>query len=144
LAHLPEFKLNEAVLENSSELKINKLAQNRLSAVILFFFFFVIQTEFRMSSLPIIDSKNLRTWMYPTNYPVREYQRDISQRALFHNTLVCLPTGLGKTLIAAVVIYNYYRWFPNGISFLMYFTIRIEVSLFHRKNHFHGSDSSVS
>ena len=25
-----------------------------------------------------------------------------------------LPTGLGKTLIAAVVMYNYYRWFPTG------------------------------
>jgi len=28
--------------------------------------------------------------------------------------LVSLPTGLGKTLIAAVVMYNYYRWFPTG------------------------------
>jgi Fanconi anemia group M protein len=27
---------------------------------------------------------------------------------------VSLPTGLGKTLIAAVVMYNYYRWFPEG------------------------------
>jgi len=30
------------------------------------------------------------------------------------NTLVSLPTGLGKTLVAAVVMYNYYRWFPQG------------------------------
>ncbi|KAH8490162.1 hypothetical protein H0E87_022621 [Populus deltoides] len=34
--------------------------------------------------------------------------------ALFTNTLVALPTGLGKTLIAAVVMYNYFRWFPDG------------------------------
>ena len=27
---------------------------------------------------------------------------------------MCLPTGLGKTLIAAVVMYNYYMWFPDG------------------------------
>ncbi len=27
---------------------------------------------------------------------------------------MCLPTGLGKTFIAAVVMYNYYRWFPEG------------------------------
>jgi Fanconi anemia group M protein len=27
---------------------------------------------------------------------------------------VCLPTGLGKTFIAAVVMYNFYRWFPSG------------------------------
>lgn len=25
-----------------------------------------------------------------------------------------MPTGLGKTFIAAVVIYNFYRWFPQG------------------------------
>lgn len=29
--------------------------------------------------------------------------------------MVCLPTGLGKTLIATNVMYNYYRWFPSGI-----------------------------
>lgn len=34
--------------------------------------------------------------------------------ALLRNTLVCLPTGLGKTLIAAVLMYNYRRWFPDG------------------------------
>ncbi len=27
---------------------------------------------------------------------------------------VCLPTGLGKTFIAAVVMYNFYRWYPQG------------------------------
>ena len=58
------------------------------------------------------DTKN--SWIYPTNYPVRDYQRSIVESALFQNTLVCLPTGLGKTLIAAVVMYNYYRWFPEG------------------------------
>uniref|UniRef100_A0A8B9NZE5 ATP-dependent RNA helicase FANCM n=1 Tax=Apteryx owenii TaxID=8824 RepID=A0A8B9NZE5_APTOW len=34
--------------------------------------------------------------------------------ALLANTLVCLPTGLGKTFVAAVVMYNFYRWFPSG------------------------------
>uniref|UniRef100_A0A4X2KQY8 ATP-dependent RNA helicase FANCM n=1 Tax=Vombatus ursinus TaxID=29139 RepID=A0A4X2KQY8_VOMUR len=53
-------------------------------------------------------------WIYPTNFPVREYQLRISEAALFCNTLVCLPTGLGKTFIAAVVMYNFYRWFPAG------------------------------
>ena len=38
---------------------------------------------------------------------------DIIQTALLQNTLVCLPTGLGKTLIAAVVMYNFTRWFPE-------------------------------
>lgn len=48
------------------------------------------------------------------NVPLRDYQFDITQSALFSNTLVALPTGLGKTLIAAVVMYNYFRWFPQG------------------------------
>jgi len=56
------------------------------------------------------------TWIYPTAeaYPKRQYQFEISQSAVRQNTLVSLPTGLGKTLIAAVVLYNYYRWFPTG------------------------------
>lgn len=33
--------------------------------------------------------------------------------------MVVLPTGLGKTLIAAVVMYNYFRWFPEG-KFILY------------------------
>lgn len=53
-------------------------------------------------------------WIYPTNYPLRDYQFNIVQKALFTNTLVCLPTGLGKTFIAAVVMYNFYRWYPNS------------------------------
>eukprot|EP00986_Skeletonema_menzelii_P018968 scaffold27039_cov150-Skeletonema_menzelii.AAC.1 len=55
-------------------------------------------------------------WIYPTDdkYPERTYQLEMSESAIFYNTLVSLPTGLGKTLIAAVVMYNYYRWFPDG------------------------------
>ncbi|XP_007901994.2 Fanconi anemia group M protein [Callorhinchus milii] len=53
-------------------------------------------------------------WIYPTNYPVREYQLSMARAALTRNTLVCLPTGLGKTFIAAVLMYNYYRWFPSA------------------------------
>jgi Fanconi anemia group M protein len=40
---------------------------------------------------------------------------DITSSCLISNTLVCIPTGLGKTFIAAVVLYNFYRWFPDGI-----------------------------
>ena len=64
----------------------------------------------------VIDHNAVKTWIYPKSaqHPVRPYQLSICQEALFKNTLVCLPTGLGKTLIAAVVMYNYYRWFPSG------------------------------
>ncbi|XP_060844773.1 uncharacterized protein LOC132924458 [Rhopalosiphum padi] len=53
-------------------------------------------------------------YVYPSNFPVREYQMTIIKTALFHNTLVSLPTGMGKTFIAAVVMYNFYRWYPMG------------------------------
>ena len=53
-------------------------------------------------------------WIYPNNLPTRSYQYNIVQKALFTNTLVTLPTGLGKTFIAAVVMYNFYRWYPTG------------------------------
>ncbi|KAK7905064.1 hypothetical protein WMY93_017671 [Mugilogobius chulae] len=63
---------------------------------------------------PGFDCSSAKVWIYPTNYPVREYQLKISEAALFQNTLVCLPTGLGKTFIASVVMYNFYRWYPSG------------------------------
>ena len=44
----------------------------------------------------------------------RSYQFDIVKACLYQNTLVCLPTGLGKTFIAAVIMYNFYRWYPQG------------------------------
>lgn len=35
------------------------------------------------------------------------------------NTLVCLPTGLGKTVVAALVIAERLRQFPNGRAVVM-------------------------
>lgn len=58
-----------------------------------------------------LDREALATWVYPTNLGViREYQYSIVARALYHNTLVALPTGLGKTFIAATVMLNWFRW----------------------------------
>lgn len=34
-----------------------------------------------------------KTWIYPENYPIRDYQFNIVQACLYKNTLVCLPTG---------------------------------------------------
>lgn len=64
--------------------------------------------------LPGFDKCAGKLWIYPTNYQVREYQFRIVEKALFKNTMVTLPTGLGKTFIAAVVMYNFYRWYPQG------------------------------
>ena len=65
-------------------------------------------------NLPGFDLEAGRTWIYPTNYPVRQYQFNIVKSCLFDNTLVSLPTGLGKTFIAAVVMYNFFRWYPQA------------------------------
>ena len=59
------------------------------------------------------------TWIYPGNKGFRKYQFVICRTCLFYNTLVCLPTGLGKTFIAATVMYNYYRWFKEGTVFFL-------------------------
>jgi len=39
--------------------------------------------------------------------------------SLFQNTLVTLPTGLGKTFIASTVMFNFYRWFTDGMIFFL-------------------------
>ncbi|KAJ2776486.1 3'-5' DNA helicase [Coemansia interrupta] len=60
----------------------------------------------------------MKTYVYPllNGQPARAYQQGAIQRCLFQNTLVALPTGMGKTLIAVVVMANYARWFPNSLS----------------------------
>lgn len=66
-----------------------------------------------------LDPEAMKTWVYPTNLgTIREYQFNIVSRSLFHNTLVALPTGLGKTFIAATVMLNYYRWTDAQIIFM--------------------------
>lgn len=58
-----------------------------------------------------LDQEALKTWVYPTNLgAVRDYQFNIVRNGLFHNMLVALPTGLGKTFIAATIMLNYFRW----------------------------------
>ncbi|KAG7863077.1 hypothetical protein KL939_000396 [Ogataea angusta] len=52
----------------------------------------------------------LETFVYPTNYEVRDYQFEIVKQALYQNLLCVLPTGLGKTFIASTVMLNYFRW----------------------------------
>ena len=64
--------------------------------------------------IPGFDEAFGSTYVYPTNYAIRDYQFNIVRKALLENTLVVLPTGLGKTFIASVVMYNFYRWYPQG------------------------------
>ncbi|KAG9242403.1 ATP-dependent DNA helicase-like protein mph1 [Calycina marina] len=58
-----------------------------------------------------LNEDTLSTWIYPSNLgEIRKYQYSIVHNGLFNNLLVALPTGLGKTFIAATIMYNYYRW----------------------------------
>ncbi|KPI36716.1 ATP-dependent DNA helicase mph1 [Cyphellophora attinorum] len=58
-----------------------------------------------------IDTEAMKTWVYPTNLgTIRDYQYNIVHKGLYHNLLVALPTGLGKTFIAATIMLNWYRW----------------------------------
>lgn len=58
-----------------------------------------------------LNQDALETWVYPTNLgKIRDYQFNIAQKGLFYNLLVALPTGLGKTFIAATVMLNWFRW----------------------------------
>ncbi|KAL5320926.1 hypothetical protein ACEPPN_011736 [Leptodophora sp. 'Broadleaf-Isolate-01'] len=58
-----------------------------------------------------LDQEALKTWVYPTNLgAIRDYQFSIVKHGLFNNLLVALPTGLGKTFIAATIMLNFFRW----------------------------------
>lgn len=62
-----------------------------------------------------LNLEAMKTWVYPTNLgPTRDYQFSIVKNGLFNNTLVALPTGLGKTFIAATIMLNYFRWMKSA------------------------------
>ena len=48
-----------------------------------------------------------RVYIYPTNYPVRDYQFNIVRDALYRNTLVMLPTGLGNITNFTFIIFYF-------------------------------------
>ena len=72
--------------------------------------------------LPRIDAAEAQYWEYPeagTGSEFRSYQHVMTREALAANTLVSLPTGFGKTFVAAAVMRNFLRWFPDGLVVFM-------------------------
>lgn len=43
-------------------------------------------------------------YVYPSNYPIREYQMEIIKTALFNNTLIILPAGKVVKYIISIII----------------------------------------
>ncbi|KAJ2455443.1 3'-5' DNA helicase [Coemansia sp. RSA 2336] len=74
-----------------------------------------------VESTHVINRPSLDTFVYPLlgGQPARAYQQGAIQHCIFQNTLVALPTGMGKTFIAAVVMANYARWFSNSMSIFL-------------------------
>ena len=79
-----------------------------------------VEGEAHHPPLPI-HAPAAATWEFPAGerQSFRSYQHSICRTALFHNTLVSIPTGFGKTLIGAVTIRNLLRWFPRGQAVFM-------------------------
>ncbi|KAL5535453.1 MPH1 [Sanghuangporus sanghuang] len=87
-----------------------------------------------------------KDWIFPLNHPRRDYQFNIVKKCLFQNTLVALPTGLGKTFVAGVIMLNYYRWFPEGRIFFVAPTkplVAQQISACHEVCGIPGSDAAL-
>jgi ATP-dependent DNA helicase MPH1 len=52
------------------------------------------------------DNIAAKHWIFPLNQSRRDYQFNIVKASLFDNTIVALPTGMGKTFIAGCVMLN--------------------------------------
>eukprot|EP01080_Neovahlkampfia_damariscottae_P010187 gene10187-2606_t len=63
--------------------------------------------------IPKYSKENIKNIIYPSNFPLRKYQYEILKTSLFYNTLICLPTGFGKTLIGFINLINFHLWYPN-------------------------------
>lgn len=71
-----------------------------------------------VKNLDFLNYDNISTIIYPTNLPIRDYQFDIVQKALFENIICAIPTGLGKTFIASTIMLNFFNWTTNKMKII--------------------------
>ena len=77
-----------------------------------------------LTAAPALAIDEAHTFAYPNDdrFEFRPYQLSLVREAFQQNLLASLPTGTGKTLVAAVVMHNFLRWFPDGLVIFMAMT----------------------
>ncbi|CAD7695531.1 unnamed protein product [Ostreobium quekettii] len=71
------------------------------------------------------DSLTTETLQQLTNLELRDYQVEMARAALQSHSLICLPTGAGKTLIAAAVVHAMLRVNPQKMAVFVVNTVAL-------------------
>ncbi len=83
--------------------------------------------------------------MLSSSFEAREYQKKIAETASFSNTLVVLPTGLGKTLIAVLVASERLEKYPDSKVMVLAPTRPLVIQHFQTfRRHFHLPEESLA
>jgi Fanconi anemia group M protein len=69
--------------------------------------------------LEINDNKAERSYFRKYSIETRKYQTDIARQCVSKNSLVVLPTGLGKTIIAVIVAGKTLELYPNNSKIII-------------------------
>lgn len=83
-------------------------------------------------------------WIYPTNYPVRQYQFNICRASLFKNTLVRISLAVLSSIdFIASIAGSTAHWTWKNIYCGRYYVQHFSM-VSKREDHFHGSNTAAS
>ena len=71
------------------------------------------------STAKALSSKNHLRFLKESKLESRKYQVDIARKCAHANSLVVIPTGLGKTIISLLVVAEVLESFPAGSKVIM-------------------------